>query len=197
VTPALRKFTLTVHVASSVGWLGAVVAYLVLAVVGLKAHEPAMLRGTYTAMDTLGWLVIVPFSLAALLSGLIQSLSTEWGLIRYFWVLAKLALTVIATIILLRYMSTTGRALNTLSDPGSPTAGMLSLRSRAVLHATGGLLVLLTTTTLSVYKPWGRTPWAHNEAKSTMPLLVFGAVGFLILLALLHHVMGGAHMHGH
>ncbi len=32
--PALRKLTLTAHVTASVGWLGAVAAYLVPAIVG-------------------------------------------------------------------------------------------------------------------------------------------------------------------
>jgi hypothetical protein len=35
MTPRLRKFALTAHVTSSVGWLGAVAAFLALAVAGL------------------------------------------------------------------------------------------------------------------------------------------------------------------
>jgi hypothetical protein len=36
------------------------------------------------------------------------------------------------------------------------TGSFAGLRMQLVVHAVGGLLVLLTTTTLSVYKPWGR-----------------------------------------
>ncbi|WP_287123151.1 hypothetical protein [Mesorhizobium sp.] len=39
MTPGLRKFTLTVHVTSSVGTLGAVAGFLALAVAGLASED--------------------------------------------------------------------------------------------------------------------------------------------------------------
>jgi hypothetical protein len=39
MTPRLRKFALTAHVTSSVGWLGAVAAFLALAVAGLTGQN--------------------------------------------------------------------------------------------------------------------------------------------------------------
>src|SRR5919106_3182566 len=103
MTLRLRKFALTAHITFSVGWLGAVVAYLALAIAGLTSHDAQMVRAAYLSMELMGWFVIVPFSLAALLSGLVQSLGTQWGLFRHWWILVKLLLTVIATIVLLRH----------------------------------------------------------------------------------------------
>jgi uncharacterized membrane protein len=60
-------------------------------------------------MNLIGWLVIVPFSLAALLSGLVQSLTTQWGLFRHWWIVVKLVLTVVAVIVLLRHMEAVSR----------------------------------------------------------------------------------------
>jgi hypothetical protein len=60
MTPGLRKFTLTAHVSASVGWLGAVAAFLALAIAGLTHEEPETIRGAYVAMDLVGWFVIVP-----------------------------------------------------------------------------------------------------------------------------------------
>jgi hypothetical protein len=137
MTPWLRKVALAAHVVGSVGWLGAVVAYLALAVVG-----------DYPAMRLIGWLVIVPFSLTALLTGLALSLGTEWGLFRHYWVLAKFLLTVPAVTILLLHMPAVSRAA--AAEHGG-------YRVPFLVHAGGGLLVLLTATTLSVYKPWGKT----------------------------------------
>lgn len=95
--------------------------------------------------------------MASLLTGLIQSLGTRWGLFRHYWVLFKFVLTVLATLVLLQYTQTVsyfaGLALETSS---AYFAGLWSY----LLHAAGGLLVLLVVTTLSVYKPRGRTPWA-------------------------------------
>jgi hypothetical protein len=52
------------------------------------------------------WFVLVPLSLASLLTGLVQSLGTPWGLFRHYWVLFKLLINVLATIVLLMYMQT-------------------------------------------------------------------------------------------
>ena len=48
-----------------------------------------MVRAAFLAMESIGWFVIVPLSLAALPTGLVQSLGTEWGLFRHCWMLAK------------------------------------------------------------------------------------------------------------
>ena len=45
LTPRLRKLALTTHVTASVGWLGAVVAFLALSLTGLTSHDPQTVRG--------------------------------------------------------------------------------------------------------------------------------------------------------
>ena len=87
MTPTLRKFALTAHVTASVGWLGSVAAFLGLAVVGLASPDAQTMRAVYVSMELIGWFVIVPFSVAALLTGLVQSLGTPWGVFRHYWVL--------------------------------------------------------------------------------------------------------------
>jgi len=79
----------TAHVTLSAGWLGAVVAYLALAIAGLTSHDAGMVHAAYLAMNLIGQLIIVPLSLAALLTGLVQSLATEWGLFRHYWIVVK------------------------------------------------------------------------------------------------------------
>src|SRR5882724_5221535 len=96
MTPRLQKFTLLAHITFSVGWFGAIIPYLALAIAALTSHDEQFVRATYLSMEFIGWFVIVPFSLAALLSGLIQSLGTHWGLFRHWWILAKLVLTIFA-----------------------------------------------------------------------------------------------------
>ncbi len=60
MTPRLRKFALTVHIASSVGWLGSVAGFLALAIAGLTSRDVQTVRGIYVAMQLTGWYVIVP-----------------------------------------------------------------------------------------------------------------------------------------
>src|SRR5438128_247342 len=101
MTPGLRKLALTTHVTSSVGWLGAVAGFLCLAIAGLGSGDPQIVRAAYLAMHVTTWFVIVPFSLASLLTGLVQALGTTWGLFRHYWVVTKLLLTSFATLLLL------------------------------------------------------------------------------------------------
>jgi hypothetical protein len=160
MTPGLRKFVLTAHVASSVGWLGAVVAYLALAVAALTNQDAQTVRAAWIAMGLTGRFVIVPLSLASLLIGLIQSLSTPWGLFRHYWVLVKFLLTVFATVILLLHMPTVSYFASVAVE--TDNANLDGLWGE-LLHAGGGLLVLLVNTTLSVYKPAGMTRYGRRK----------------------------------
>jgi len=156
MTPRLRKFTLTTHVTTSVGWLGAVVVFLALAVVGLTSRDAQTVRGVYLVMEPAAWLVLVPLAFASLLTGLVQALGTTWGLFRHYWVLFKLLITVFATIVLLIYMGTFRLMAGVAADP-SADLGVVRNPS-PLLHAVLALLVLLVATVLAVYKPWGMTP---------------------------------------
>ncbi len=102
LTPHLRKFALTAHVVFSVGWLGAVAAFLVLSIAGLNSRDTGVVAGAYLSMNLIGLYVIVPMSLASLATGLVQALGTQWGLFRHYWVLMKFLLALLATYALLR-----------------------------------------------------------------------------------------------
>src|ERR687895_1295383 len=94
--PRLRKAVLTAHVTTSVGWLGAVAAYLALDLVTVAGQDVTSVRGAYIAMDLIVRYAIVPLALAAVLIGIINALGTPWGLFRHYWVLVKLILTLVA-----------------------------------------------------------------------------------------------------
>lgn len=165
--PRLRKFALTAHVVSSVGWLGAVVVFLALSVVGLTAQDPAVVRAAYVAMESIGWLVLVPLSVASLLTGLVQSLGTKWGLFVHYWILMKLMITIVATIVLLLYMQTLSHLAGVAAQSPSTGSDLDSLRSPSpLLHAGAAVLLLLVAATLSVYKPAGMTRYGQRKRRA-------------------------------
>jgi len=163
MTPSLRKLVLTAHITVSVGWLGAVAAFLALAVAGLTSRDAQMVRTAYAAMELTARFVIVPLAFASLLSGLIESLGTPWGLFRHYWVLAKLSLTTFAAIVLLAKMPLIGYAARRAAETTSSTADLHGIGIQLAVHAVGGLLVLLVITALSVYKPWGLTSYGRRK----------------------------------
>jgi hypothetical protein len=173
LTPRLRKLALTAHVTASVGWLGAVIAFLALSIAGLTSQDPQTVRGAYLVMELTGWVVLVPLSLASLATGLLCSLATNWGLFRHYWVLFKLLINVIATIVLLLYMQTLG----TLGDVAAATTvssgALRGLRDPSpTLHAAAALLLLLVATTLAIYKPRGMTRYGQRTQHRQRTLLL-------------------------
>jgi hypothetical protein len=161
MTPRLRKFALTAHVASSAGWLGAVVVFLGLAVVGLTSPNAQTVRGAYLVMEPAAWFVLVPLAFASLLTGLVQSLGTTWGLFRHYWVIFKLIINVVTTIVLLVYMETFSFMAGVAADPNAEL-GVVRNASPA-LHAGAALLLLVVATTLAVSKPPGVTRYGRRK----------------------------------
>jgi hypothetical protein len=173
LTPRLRKLALTIHVTVSVGWLGAVIAFLALSVIGLTSQDPQTVRGVYLVMGLTGWAVLVPLSLASLLTGLISSLGSTWGLFRHYWVLFKLAINLVATIVLLLYMQTLAYLAGVAAEPPLPSSELHGLRDPSpTLHAAAALLLLLAATTLAIYKPRGMTRYGQRKQHQKRPLLI-------------------------
>jgi hypothetical protein len=163
MTPRLRKLALTAHITASVGWLGAVAAFLALAVAGLTSQDAQLVRGAYIAMPVMTWYVIVPLCLAALLSGLISSLGTKWGLFRYYWIVIKLAITVLSTVVFLIHTQPIHLLAAAAATATAFDADLRRMQIQMVVAAGAALVVLLVLTGLSVYKPRGLTPYGWRK----------------------------------
>ncbi len=163
MTPRLRKLSLTAHITSSVGWLGAVAGFLALAVAGLTSQDAQMGRAAYLAMELTASFVIVPLSLASLLTGLVQSLGTKWGLFRHYWILVKLLINILSTVVLLVHMQPITYLAGVAAETTLSSADLHGLRTQLVVSAGAALLALLVATTLAVYKPRGMTPYGRRK----------------------------------
>jgi hypothetical protein len=158
--PGVRKFTFATHVTSSAGWIGAVLVFLALASIALISEDERTVRGAYLVMAPAAWLVLVPLAHASLLSGIVLSLGTPWGLFRHYWVVLKLAITLFSTVILLIYMGTFPQMAGVAADRVVQLG--LVRNPSPVVHAVLALILLLIATWLAVYKPFGVTPYARR-----------------------------------
>jgi hypothetical protein len=204
------------HITFSLGWVGAVIAFLALAVIGITSDDERTARGAYLVMAPAAWFVLVPLAHASLLSGIALSLGTTWGLFRYYWVVLKLVITVFATVILSIYMATFRHMAGVAADPLVDVA--LVRHASPIIHASLACILLLAATVLGVYKPWGMTAYGRRQneapryevsstsvarpqsaaaidAASTTPrgVAVFGiiAVGMVLLFVFLHFIGNG------
>jgi hypothetical protein len=208
VKPSARKLALTAHVMSSMTWLGAVAVFLVLALAGLTKGDAELARAAYLAMDLTTRLVIVPMALLSLASGVVMSLGTHWGLVRYYWVFAKFSITIVATLLLFLHLGPIERLAELARATASIGADVERLHIKLVGDAAVALLALLVNTALSVFKPWGTTAYGRRRkqqdiarigppvasveegASSERPRWVYvvgiHAVGLVVLLLVVH-----------
>lgn len=161
--PGLRKVVLVTHVTSSIGWFGAVAAFLALALVGLISQDRELVRAVYLAMKLTAWFVIVPFASIALLIGIVSSLGTKWGMFRHYWVLLKLLITIGATFLLLVHT----QPIDLLASIAAKTTALGAYPSgkqiQMVATSSAALVVLIILTALAVYKPRGMTRYGWRK----------------------------------
>jgi hypothetical protein len=164
MSPGLRKFALAVHLTLSVGWVGAVAAYLALDISAATGREAQALRAAYLAMDTIARSVIVPLAVATILTGLVVSLGTTWGLFRHYWVLISFLLTVAATAVLLSETRVISYFGDIAAHPGTSAEDLRAL-GNTLGHSIGGTVVLLVVLVLNVYKPRGMTRYGQRKER--------------------------------
>ena len=163
LTPGIRKFMRTAHITFTVGWLGSVAGFLALAVAGLTSPDFQIVRASYLAMELITRYVIVPLSFAPLLlTGPILSLGTPWGLFRHYWIVVKLLINILSTVILLVHMQPISY-LSRVAAAGTLSSADRGAQVQLVVAAAAGLLALLVATALAVYKPRGMTPYGWRK----------------------------------
>ncbi len=163
MTPSFRKLTLTAHVTTSVGWFGALAVFLAHAIASLISQDEQIVRAVSLAMGLTAWFVILPLSLASLITGLVEAMGTAWGLFRHYWVLFKLLLTGLATIVLLLKLGPISYLADMAGEATFSRDDLIGLRTSLMVHAAGGLLMLLAATALAVYKPPGMTRYGVRK----------------------------------
>lgn len=154
--PATRKWWLFAHIVASVAWLGVELCILALGVMGD--------RSAHIVAGRLGDLFYFPASAATFVSGVVLSLGTKWGLIKHYWVLLKLAVTVALLLggnlaVIPAFVEASELAAR--GEPVGDTAIML------ITAMTAGLTLLLVATQVSVFKPWKKT---RRGVKRLIPL---------------------------
>jgi hypothetical protein len=188
--------------------MGAVVAFLAVAIIGLTSPDERTVRGAYLVMAPAAWFVLVPLAHTSLLSGIALSLGTAWGLFRHYWVVLKLLITVFATVILVIYMGTFREMAGIAADPVMDIDRVRD--ASPTVHAILALILLLMATVLGVYKPLGVTPYGRrrqDELRQMLPsgrasttaasnvrwMYLFGiiVVGLLLFFVIVHLAGGG------
>lgn len=153
--PWLRKLLLVLHISASVGWVGAIFAYLAVNVTALTSNNQTVVRGAYLLMEPMLIYAITPLAVTALISGVVLALVTPWGLWRHRWVVASLWLTVLAVVLLFAHIN--GDDIAELTAIANDTSAPATSELGDLPNAVGGLILVSVALVINVYKPRGLT----------------------------------------
>ncbi|MFG3139247.1 DUF2269 domain-containing protein [Streptomyces sp. NPDC048211] len=142
-----RRSLLVAHVSVSVSWLGLTVGLLTLGITAFSTGDPVTAQAATRAMKIFGDWLVVPVALGSLLTGLILSLGTPWGLARHRWIWVKFWLTLVAT----------GLSVFSLRPGINEAAERGAADISLVVAPSVATATYLFITAISVLKPWGPT----------------------------------------
>lgn len=152
-----RTTALLVHVTTAVGLLGATTSQLVAAIDAASREEPSQAHAVYGLMQAGIFGLGIPLSFLALGSGVLVALTSRFGLVRHWWVTAKLGLLV-ATILTGAFA--TGPRVDVLLDATAAGSSGGGERAELVAALACQVAFVLAAVVLAFFKPGGRTPWA-------------------------------------
>lgn len=167
VSPRMHKLLLAAHIIVSVGWLGIVFAKLVLGLSAMTSDAREASDALYISMEVVN-VAFPPAAIATIVTGILLSLGTKWGLLQHYWVATKLVLTVgvivtgialVDRLIRQSISAPTGQAV----DDGT-ILGIASTPILLISLSTAHVLMLGIATVVSVYKPWGKTRFGRQNA---------------------------------
>ena len=142
-----RTALLTVHIVTSVGAIGAALVLLTFGIAGIRGADP---RTVYPAAHLVEAWVVAPLAVLALGTGLAQALLSRWGLVRYWWVAIKLAITAALTAVVFLVLEPSLAAMaaaESLTD---------AQRTRVALFPAVALALLVVNVVLGLSKPGWR-----------------------------------------
>lgn len=172
LSPGLRKATILLHFLCGVGWMGADIVLFILLYTGLTTDDGAVAAASYRAVSVFVPVAVPALSLGVLATGLLLGWGTKWGVLRYWWVVVKLALA--AIMVALVFVSLVP-GVDELSDADATlTADAVrdslgSAPTQMLFPPVVSFAMLGVAAVLAVYKPWGRTPWTTPNERGLAP----------------------------
>lgn len=166
LAPPWRKALLALHLVCGVGWMGLDIVLLVLAVTALRTPDADVVYSSYRAIAIAfpGPVMVLSFGMA--LTGILLGWGTHWGLLRSWWVLIKFGLALIMLVLVVFSLTPALSGIPALLTPGLSAdelrASLGDMPNTLLFPPVVSFLMLATAVLLSVFKPWGLTPWTPD-----------------------------------
>ncbi|MCM3631265.1 hypothetical protein M3194_28585 [Paenibacillus glycanilyticus] len=150
ITLRQRRILLLLHIIFAGIMLGVQAVFIILGLTASVTKDAEVLQACYTIMHLLADSSVRASTIGTTVTGIALSLMTSWGLFRYYWIIAKEVLTLLA--IGIGFIGLYEWTLRGLNDNGSLTIHHTWLLIGIALQ-TASLVIMYI---LSVWKPGGK-----------------------------------------
>ncbi|MDR6549988.1 hypothetical protein [Paenibacillus qinlingensis] len=155
-----KKWLLSLHIVFSAIMLGTSVTFLILSITAVSTQDSVLVLACYKAMHVLSGSSVRASLIGTVVTGVLLSVRTHWGLVKYNWIIVKEILTLIAIVLgpFGMYVWTL-KGITLLTDVGIEGVNQGAYVTNTVYLFIGiglQLLSLLAMFVLSVFKPWGK-----------------------------------------
>ena len=144
----MRRAVLTAHILCSVALLGDVAGFLAVAIRAATTDDPALEAASYELLEMFSLVFGIPLSFGALITGVLLTRVSKWGIRRHRWVTVKLGLIVSVILMGSFVLGPTTASMQQGGDAG------LAL----ILGSAYDVLALSLAVGISVYKPRLKPP---------------------------------------
>ncbi|WHZ05677.1 hypothetical protein QNH48_14040 [Neobacillus sp. YX16] len=150
-----KKWWLSAHILFSAIWLGVTVTFLILSISVLMTNDSQVIKAYYTSMLQMEQTAGRASLIGTVITGLILSLFTKWGLFKFYWIITKEILTFICMVlgfICIYYWTINGIHLSEQSISDQFIANHYQLMVWIIIQ----VILLAILFIISVFKPWGK-----------------------------------------
>jgi hypothetical protein len=156
----MRRVLLTLHLLFVAILFGVHVVLITLSLTAAFTDDESVLRACYTIMHLLATSSVRASTIGTVVTGLLLSIFTSWGLFRYYWIVWKEVLTLLCVVVgLVGIYQWTTRGLEITGGLGllaKQVSAYTVNQSYLFVGVVLQLLSMITMYMLSVWKPGGR-----------------------------------------
>ncbi|MFT9846944.1 hypothetical protein [Aneurinibacillus sp. REN35] len=155
-----KSIVVAIHVLSVASWIGGTLGMLLLAFYLQHAANGEQLLYTLTSMEVIDENLLKYPALLTLLTGIMLSVWTQWGLVKHYWVIIKFELTVLTIMIGILFLNKWTAGLAIMIED----MGLLALQDSQfqttwisiIITSSFNLLCLTFMTFITYFKPFGK-----------------------------------------
>ncbi|NQV15894.1 FMN-binding protein [bacterium] len=178
-----RRWLRVIHIIL-VGFLmgGLIAIYTTSRLSGLTGE--ALYIANYSIYNLFNWVITLSFS-GIVITGVIYSIFTHWGMTKHWWVIGKWTGVLVSFIIVWVWLGPAINGMVALSD-AARESGSISTQYKEYSSRLGpsimlSLAIFMTMIAITIFRPWGQRVQKYTFRRST----ILAAIGSTLLLLLI------------